>query len=118
MIMVIHLSLSSQDYNNAFGHGLATDSDQPVSQIVTFRQKYFEDIRSWAQKLRTVNVNLVIICGAPTSLEDVIQNRTPTHAACLALESLSKSMNEAKHAVFRGCVYRKTPGGILNLIVT
>jgi len=75
---------------------------------------YFEEIRSWAQKLRAVNMNFVIICGAPTSLKDVIENRTPTHAACLAFESLRRSMNEAKHAVFRGNVYRKTPGGMLN----
>lgn len=56
-------------------------------------------------------VNFVIICGAPSSLEEVLKNRTPTNAACLALESLKTAMNEAKHAVFRGNVYRRVPGG-------
>ncbi|XP_066920721.1 uncharacterized protein [Clytia hemisphaerica] len=109
-ISLSRLKTTMKDYNNAFGNGLAEEFDQPVCEIVTFRSQYYEDIRGWAQALRTVNVNFVIICGAPSSLEEVLKNRTPTNAACLALESLKTAMNEAKHAVFRGNVYRRVPG--------
>ena len=97
---------------------MATESSQSVSQIVTFRQKLHEDIRLWAQALKEVKVNIMVICGAPSCLEDVIQNRTPTNAACVEFESLRKTMNEAKHSVFRGYVYRRTPGGKSTLIFT
>ena len=61
---------------------------------------FYEDICGWAQALHTVGVNFVIICGAPISLEDVLQNRAPTNASCLALESLKTTMNEAEHEKF------------------
>ena len=92
---------------------MAREYEQPICQIVTFKTKYYDDIRGWSQALRTVGMNFVIMCGAPTSLEDVLQNRPPTNASCMALESLKTAMNEAEHAVYRGNVYRKVPGGEL-----
>ncbi|XP_066925365.1 uncharacterized protein [Clytia hemisphaerica] len=96
-----------KDHKTTFGTSLASELGQRTANIITYCQKYFVLVRNWAERLRTAGVHFDVICGAPNSWEEIVDNWVPGTQIGRALESLREAMKSGDHAAFRGRVYRK-----------